>query len=634
MSRRHSLPAEVYALVEQTPATILLDCGKPHSTNTNEDNCSQLFVAPVRIYVAYTPADVAELFTQVERAIAAGQTAAGYFAYECGNCFEPKAGQRPLAAGEPLAWFGVYERSYRFNHATGVFEGGEPPQLAQFRNAPQAQTEAPHVDAAFTLDEEQYAEHIEAIHEWIRAGDVYQLNLTAPYRLNVRGSKAALYAQLRMRQPVEYGAFLHTQPGQHILSFSPELFFRIDVRNGGRRITTRPMKGTVARGRTMQEDRQRAEWLCNDPKNRAENLMIVDLLRNDLGRLGKFGSVRTENMFTVERYSTLWQMTSTVIGELRPDVGYGDIFRALFPCGSITGAPKVRAMQLLAELEEQPRGVYTGAIGFFSPQSTVFSVAIRTLALRGNEGIMGVGSGIVIDSEAAEEYSECRLKAKFLTPHSGRDAEVNDKFMLIETMLWDSGYPLLNLHLERLTDSAEYFGFPFERLQVMAALEEHAQKFAAGAPRKVRLLLDADGDLHISNEILRSSSEGSPARVCIAAERTFSSDNLLYHKTTKRELYAQAFAQAAENGFDDVLFLNERSEITEGAISNVFIEQDGHMFTPSLECGVLPGVYRRYMLQTRTEIVERVLTLDDLRSAGAVYICNAVRGLRKVQIEW
>ncbi len=352
MNRRHSLPAEVYALVEQSPATVLLECGKPDPASTSAENCTQLFIAPLRVCVAYTPADVAELFVQIERAIADGLTAAGYFAYECGNCFEPKAEQRTLSPGEPLAWFGIYQRSYRFNHATGTFEGGEPPQLADLRSTPQTSAEDPRVDAAFALDQEQYAQRIEAIHEWIRAGDVYQLNFTAPYRLKVNGSMAALYAKLRARQPVEYGAFLHTQPGEHILSLSPELFFRIDEENGERRITTRPMKGTAARGRTTQEDRRQAEWLRNDPKNRAENLMIVDLLRNDLGRLAKFGSVRTENMFAVERYSTLWQMTSTVTGDLRPDVGYGDIFRALFPCGSITGAPKVRAMQLLAELEE------------------------------------------------------------------------------------------------------------------------------------------------------------------------------------------------------------------------------------------------------------------------------------------
>ena len=289
-------------------------------------------------------------------------------------------------------------------------------------------------------------------------------------------------------------------------------------------------------------------------------------------------------------------------------------------------------MQLLAELEERPRGVYTGAIGFFSPERTVFNVAIRTLVLHGDQGSMGVGSGIVIDSVAAEEYRECELKAEFLRPYTGRSPGGDDNFMLIETMLWDGVFPLLELHLDRVMDSAEYFGFPSERIGVKTALEEHAQTFALGEPRRVRLLVDADGGLHISNEILKAGSGGSPARVCIAAERTDSSETWLRHKTTQRAHYANAYKQAAEAGFDDVLFLNEREEVTEGAISNVFIEKEGRMFTPPIDCGVLPGVYRRYLLQTRPEIEERVLKIDDLRAADALYISNAVRGLRKAQI--
>ena len=256
-------------------------------------------------------------------------------------------------------------------------------------------------------------------------------------RIEAQGTAAALYARLRARQPVGYGAFLHWQPGRRILSFSPELFFHVDcdaARSGGRRIATRPMKGTARRGRTTREDREIAEWLQADAKNRSENVMIVDLVRNDLGRVAQTGSVRVEELFAVERYPTLWQMTSTVSADLRPEAGFYDIFRALFPCGSVTGAPKVRAMQLIAQLEDAPRGVYTGAIGFFSPRQTVFNVAIRTLELDGERGTMGAGSGIVIDSNAAEEFRECLLKAEFVTRSS---AELPERFSLIETMLWD-----------------------------------------------------------------------------------------------------------------------------------------------------------------------------------------------------
>lgn len=642
MSRRHSLPAEVYALVEHTPATVLLECGKPTQTKTNPEDFSQILAAPVRVCVANDTVEIAGLFREIETSISAGLAAAGFFTYECGNCFEPKAAMHPSPPAQPLAWFGIYEHAYRFDHATGTFPDGEPPGLAGFRTGeekpdhPSPRETA--VQASLALTEEQYAERIAGIHEWIRAGEVYQLNFTVPFGVRVRGSVAALYAWLRNQQPVEYGAFLHWQPGRRILCFSPELFFRVDEEKGSRRITTKPMKGTAARGRTTREDRERAEWLRSDPKNRSENVMIVDLLRNDLGRVAKFGSVRTEDLFAVERYPTLWQMTSTVKADLRPEVGFYDIFRALFPCGSITGAPKVRAMQLLAALERQPRGVYTGAIGFFSQQRTVFNVAIRTLELDGEAGTMGVGSGIVIDSNAKEEYSECLLKAEFLTgsarPGSG-GIQLPERFLLIETMLWDGGYPLLELHLDRLMDSAAYFGFECERAATRAMLEEHARGFADDAARKVRLLLDHEGEWAIEDEILPAQSEVERiGKVRIEGRRTDSADRWLYHKTTQRPLYGLAFKAAVEAGFDDALFLNQRGEVTEGAIGNVFIDKDGRWLTPPVECGLLAGVYRRHLLETRANTEERVLYLEDLRRADAVYLCNAVRGLRRVVIDW
>ena len=628
MDRRHSLPAELYALVEHTPATVLLECGKPKITEANTESCARIFTAPLRVCVANTAAEIDGLFRAIETAVAAGLTAAGFFSYECGNFFEPKALLKASRPGQPLAWFGIYDRAYRFDHATETFPDGEPPGLAGFR-AGGLKPDEMEVQASLALTEEEYAERIAAIHEWIRAGDVYQLNFSTPYRVRVRGSVGALYARLRERQPVEYGAFIHGSAGHRILSFSPELFFRIDEERGGRRITTRPMKGTAARGRTTREDRERAEWLRGDLKNRSENVMIVDLLRNDLGRVARFGSVRVEDLFAVERHPTLWQMTSTVTGELREDVGFKEIFRALFPCGSITGAQKVRAMQLLAELEEQPRGVYTGAIGYFSPRRTVFNVAIRTLELDGNTGIMGVGSGIVIDSVAQEEFNECLLKAEFLTGAARR-------FQLIETMLWDGGYPLLEMHLDRLMDSAEYFQFGCERETVKAALMDHAGTFEGGARRRVRLLVDREGCMDIGDEALAKdgAGEAKPVRACVSRDRTDAKDPMLYHKTTDRRFYAEAFKEAVNQGFDDVLLMNQRGEVTEGAISNVFIEMGGLWVTPPVECGLLAGVNRRHLLETLAHVEERVLYAEDLRRADAVYLSNAVRGLRKVEIDW
>jgi len=640
MTRWHPLPAVVYALVEQTPATVLLEGRASNSAATGESPWTQLFVAPLRVCAAYAAYEIPGLFAAIESAVAAGHCAAGFFAYECGTCFEPKATTHPAHEGQPLAWFGIYERSYAFDHEAGMFIGGEPPELLRFRIKtgsvdlhPQVPSDpAPEIVAEFALAESEYAERVGAIHEWIRAGDVYQLNFTAPMRIAVSGGAAALYDRLRARQPVDYGAFIHWRSGHHILSYSPELFFRVNPDGGGRRIVARPMKGTAPRGSTSAEDRLISEWLRNDAKNRAENLMIVDLLRNDLGRIAKFGSVRVDDLFAVERYRTLWQMTSTVSAELRSEIRFHDIFRALFPCGSITGAPKVRAMQLIAELEDAPRGVYTGAIGFFSPQQTVFNVAIRTLELAEGRGVFGVGSGIVIDSDPEEEFRECLLKAEFLTRPAGWWPE---QFSLIETMLWDGDYPLLELHLDRLADSAEYFDFVCDRAAIREALLRDAATFSDSKWRKVRLLLDIDGTHRITNEVLEPAAPPDRiGRVCISSKRTDPAEVVLFHKTTHRPLYAEAFQQAARDGYDDVIFLNQRREVTEGAISNIFIVKDGRWFTPPASCGLLPGVYRRYLLETRPDIAQRVLTLDDLRSADAVYLCNAVRGLRRVTIDW
>ena len=411
MDRWQPLPFEVYELVEQTPGAVLLESAPTCAA----DAVSRLFLRPVSIVTAGDAPELDGLFQTIESAVQGGQFAAGYFSYECGICFEPRSGLRPAEPGQRLAWFGIYERCYAFDHAAGAFLDREPPQLAGELPTAGPVLAKPIDDVRLGLDASTYASAIQAIRELIRAGDVYQLNFTFPLRFKVGSSAAGLYATLRERQPVDYGAFLHADSGGKILSFSPELFFRIDGAADPRRIVTRPMKGTAPRGRTTAEDRELVEWLTSDVKNRSENVMIVDLLRNDLGRICAFGSVRADDLFAVERHPSLWQMTSTVSGDLPPGIRYRDIFRALFPSGSVTGAPKVRAMQLLAQLEPGPRGVYTGAIGFFSREQTVFNVAIRTVEINGTEGRMNVGSGIVIDSVAADEYRECLLKASFLT---------------------------------------------------------------------------------------------------------------------------------------------------------------------------------------------------------------------------
>ena len=381
----------------------------------------------------------------------------------------------------------------------------------------------------------------------------------------------------------------------------------------------------MRRGLDCAEDRAAAVRLRNDEKNCAEHVMIVDLLRNDLGRICEMGSVRVEELFSVERYETLLQMTSTVSGRLRGGLSYYEIFKGMFPSGSITGAPKIRTMEIIHELERGPRGIYTGAIGYMAPDGTAaFNVAIRTLVMKEGEARMGVGGGIVADSEPMEEYRECLLKAEFLTRR-------RHDFQLIETMLWEGDYFLLEMHLERMEASAEYFNFLWDREAVVGRLEEVAKGFRLGERYRVRLLLNEAGEVTVAAVKLSVEVSGW-GRVRLSMERTSSTDVFLRHKTTRRELYEREYARARAEGFDEVIFLNERGEVTEGAISNVFIRRAGRLLTPPLRCGVLPGVLRRHLLESDASAEECVLTVEDLESAEAVFVGNSVRGLREVRL--
>jgi para-aminobenzoate synthetase/4-amino-4-deoxychorismate lyase len=377
------------------------------------------------------------------------------------------------------------------------------------------------------------------------------------------------------------------------------------------------------------EDDQQAAWLAADEKNRAENVMIVDLLRNDLGRICRSGSVEVVELFAVERHPELLQMTSTVRGELKAGIGYDEIFRSLFPCGSITGAPKVRTMQAIRELEDGPRGISCGAIGYFAPDDeAVFSVAIRTAVLRDGVARMRVGSGITWDSDAGAEYAECLLKARFLTRRP-------EQFDLIETLRWEDGYFLLEPHLERLRASAEYFAFCLDEAKVREALRQEAEGLEPGTPHRVRLLLARAGKVSVTSEALSGTGSAvapGPARMMLAGERTESRDVLLRHKTTRREVYDRALREARAGGFDDAVFVNERGEVTEGAIHNLMIAKGGRFVTPAVACGLLPGVYRRWLLERHPEIVEGVVTLEDLRRADRVMVFNSVRGLRLARV--
>jgi len=485
--------------------------------------------------------EIPGIFESAEKALQAGHYVAGFVSYEAGYHFEPAAIRSAgdlKGCGIPLVWFGIYREPVSWDEYGGGFRASGSGEDV----AAEAQ------EISVSISRAEYDERIQQIRRYIEAGDLYQANFTVMVRHPCHEDASALFERMMETQPVAYGALIHTGE-THILSASPELFFR----KRGSRILVRPMKGTAPRGRDREEDGQRAAWLAADEKNRAENVMIVDLLRNDLGRICRTGSIEVTDLFAVERYPDLLQMTSTVQGELKAGTNYYEIFRSLFPCGSITGAPKVRTMQVIRALEGEPRGAACGAIGFISPGGdAVFSVAIRSLTLGDGEWRMRVGSGGTYDSDAEAEYAECLLKAKFLTRSPLR-------FELVETMAWAKDFFLLDLHLERMEASADYFGFRFERESVREQLYDFAKGLQRGLRHRVRLSLARSGVASISSE--PTSVARKPASLLVSAERTDSSEALLRDKTTRRSMYDRVLADARARGFDDALFLNERDQM-------------------------------------------------------------------------
>ncbi len=584
----------------QKQYTILLESSRRDEFNT----ANYLFQDPVEVLQAFSIDEIPDLFHRIESSLSQQQWIAGYIGYECGYHFENVIPETGIRTALPLITMYVYNAP--INIPGGMLEDDEynAPAISNLR---------------FGITDTAYRRKIERIKNYIENGDTYQVNFTDRIEFDCSGNAVDFYRALRKKQHVPYGAFINTGATQ-ILSFSPELFFR----RHGNTITTKPMKGTCHRGKTLEEDRELSGWLRRDEKNRSENLMIVDLLRNDLGRICLPGSVAVSDMYAVEKLETVLQMTSTVSGTVRDDIRYYEIFRSLFPCGSVTGAPKIRTMQIIHELEKNPREVYCGAIGFISPSGeSVFSVAIRTLVVYAQQGVMGVGSGIVYDSDPAKEYEECLLKTRFVT-HS------LNQFDLLETILWNKEFIFLDEHLARLRDSAEYFGMPFDNSATLAALEAAAQDFTAGNEYRIRLRVGNDGVPQTETTVLGPIVPSDFIR--IAEDTTDSSDRFLYHKTTFRDLYNRYRVRAEKEQIAEYIFLNERNEITEGSITNIFIEKDGVLFTPPISAGILNGIYRQHVLATAKNAREKILNADDVRHADAVYICNSVRGLRKVAL--
>lgn len=588
-----------------------------------------IFLNPLRVVQAHTLDEVGQCLEAVEESLQQGYYAAGYLAYEAGYAFERSLRiEDPLP--DPLVWFGIHDKPVCIDVAAGKVESG----YSLLKNIPlspgrRGSHGRPGIKLSPSMTEEEYRDAFHAIQRYIAEGDTYQVNYTFKAKFPMQDEPATLYTRLRASQRVAYSAWINAGDAT-ILSFSPELFFRLE----GSRLLLKPMKGTSPRGRTTEEDRQHREALLRSEKDKAENLMIVDLLRNDAGRVAKAGSVSVPKFFEVERYQTVFQATSTIKATVRKEVRVPELLKSLFPSGSVTGAPKIRTMQIIRELEREPRGVYTGSIGFFSPdRNGRFNVAIRTVVLdrKRKTGEMGIGSGITTESTVEGEYQECLLKAKFLTQPAR-------EFRLFETMRWtkENGWFLLRLHLERLRDSASYFGFRYERSMVLAEVKkaEREVKRAATGKRsmRVKLLLDRSGNVEFEYAVL---SDLPPVlRIGMANRRTDSQDSLYFHKTTSRGLYDGELAQATKRGWFDIVFLNERGEVTEGARSNVIIRKGPRYFTPPISCGVLKGTYRTFLMEGKSfSLEERLLMPEDLSQADEVFLCNALRGMVKVEIQ-
>jgi len=550
--------------------------------------------------------EVVPALRMIENAVQSGYYAVGFVAYEAAVALDHSLSVK-LPTGFPLLWFGIFRE--RCLHS--------PRTLPEFSR--QSFYELSAWQPSVSHDEFRSA--LAMIKDYIGAGDCYQVNYTFQQHSNFAGDVRSLYYDLCRAQSTPYAAFFDLERFS-ILSTSPELFFRLDQGV----VTVRPMKGTAGRGNTADEDERISLSLQRNEKERAENLMIVDLLRNDLGRISENGSVTVSSLFDVETLATIHQMTSTVSSRLSADVGLVDIFRALFPCGSITGAPKKRSMEIIAELEKTPRGLYTGCIGYIAPEMSeaVFSVAIRTIVMdkEAGTGWLGVGSGITWYSDADAEYEECMIKGLFAQ-------NTRPAFTLIESLLYEagSGFYLFDRHMKRLANSARYFGFAVDIRAARSKLEKSAEGIPGRA--KVRLLLSRDGALSVEVEPLDFPKADETSWITFADVRVDSADHFLYHKSSNRELYRRELEK--KPGCVDVIFINERTEVTEGANNNIVIRKDGLLVTPPVACGLLPGTFRAQLLEN-AEISEQTLVPADLVQAEEIYLINSVRKWRQVKL--
>ena len=574
--------------------------------------CWLHFRNPRQIISAHRIEDVIPALNLIEKTVnKQGFYAAGFIAYEAAPAFDPALVVNRNGSF-PLIWFGIYSQPEQLRL---------PPVRKCCPDKSLDQSLGQSLTWRASLTRDAYQDAIAKIKKNIEKGDTYQVNFT--YRLTspFTTDPWAYFIELAKAQNALYGAFVNTEEWS-ICSASPELFFHLN----GNKLSSRPMKGTASRGLTLRDDIKQAQWLHHSEKNRAENIMIVDMIRNDMGRIADTGSVQVDELFALEKYPTLWQMTSTVTAKTK--AGLSEIFKALFPPASITGAPKTRTMQIITELETGPRQIYTGSIGVVSPdRKAQFNVAIRTVLIDKikQQAEYGVGGGIVWDSTETIEFEESQTKAKILT-------ERMPDFSLLETILWtpENGYYLLQQHLARLKDSAIYFSFSADLDAIRDKLFSLTRIFPHAA-HKVRLLVAKDGYIICKPEVLRHSTVRHIRRVCLARSPIDSSNPFLYHKTTNRRVYDQALASCPK--YDDVILWNEKGEVTESCIANIVVELDGKLYTPPVQCGLLAGTFRACLIE-QDKVRERVIRLKDFAKNSHIYLVNSVRKDQEILIDY
>ena len=565
------------------------------SFNGNFSRWDRTFLDPADEFVGYEHNEILPVIEEVSKAVEGGYYAAGFLSYEAAPAFDPShEGKDPGAF--PRIWFRTFH--------TMVPHGSRPTPSGDFFVSPLEPE----------ISREEYVDKVAIIRELISSGETYQVNFTYRLEGKFEGSEASYFHRLCDAESSSYGAYMDC--GRYvILSASPELFFH----SIGRSISVKPMKGTIRRGNDEVSDIKNRRILENSPKDRSENLMIVDLMRNDLGRISVPGSVYASSLFEVERYETLYQMVSEIRSTLREDVTIRDLMGSLFPCGSVTGAPKIRSMQIINDLEVSPRKIYSGAIGYLTPHGeTAFNVAIRTAVIdRVSKSIIyGTGGGIIHDSIPRDEYIESEVKSSFIR-------QVKPSFKLIETILYEpgEGFFLLEEHLLRIEKSASLFGFPFEKQIIEDRLKEEVEAFRDSRMR-IRLLLDKSGSLDMESSKLGYPRGDEVQKVQLYEVPVDENSIFLYHKTTVRDFYD--YARSRHPDADELIFVNRKGEVTEGTRANVVIRKDGAYYTPPVESGLLRGTFREKLLE-EGKISERKLSISDVKGADELFLINSVR---------